>query len=77
MSQLAGIIQRLNAMKEDDSVEVQQRRFEREGKAICEVKYYQATESFEIVILEEDQKYQFDNIDLAAIDIFELLQDAQ
>ncbi|WP_088809490.1 MULTISPECIES: YkuJ family protein [Listeria] len=75
MSQLLGIIQRLNAMQEDEASETQARRFEKDGKVICEVKYFRASNSFEVEIYELNSKYQFDDIDMTAIEIFEALQE--
>ncbi|EUJ33481.1 hypothetical protein MFLO_03023 [Listeria floridensis FSL S10-1187] len=75
MSQLMGIIQRLHAMQEDDAAEAQSRRFEKDGKVVCEVKYFQASNSFEVEMEEPKAKFQFDDIDITAIEIFEALQE--
>lgn len=79
MSQLSGIIQRLKAMQEaKESGEVQQRRFEVNGKTLCQVKYFPATDTFELEVHDEDKKahkYQFDDIDITAIEIFDLVQE--
>ncbi|KIL44707.1 YkuJ family protein [Jeotgalibacillus soli] len=79
MSQLMGIIQRLKTLQEqDDSGDIQSRFFEVNGKRICQVKYFSATDTFELEVYSKDkkpQKYPFDNIDMTAIEIYELLQE--
>ncbi|MBS4749492.1 DUF1797 family protein [Granulicatella sp. zg-ZJ] len=74
-SQLAAIIRRLEAMVEDTS-DVETRRFEKDGVEKCVVRYNHETESFELEETGTNQPYQFDELDLVAIEIFELLQDA-
>jgi uncharacterized protein YkuJ len=80
MSQLLGIIQRLKTMQEaKDSGEVQQRRFEVNGKTLCQVKYFPATDTFELEVYDDDKKtnkYQFDDLDITSIEIFDLVQEA-
>ncbi|EHX3712228.1 DUF1797 family protein, partial [Listeria monocytogenes] len=56
MSQLLGIIQRLHAMQEDESAETQARRFEKNGTPVCEVKFFQASNSFEVEIYGDNSK---------------------
>lgn len=73
-SQLVAIIRRLEAMKEDAND--LQRRFEKDGIEKCTVRYNAETESFDLQESGSRQSYQFDNIDLVAIEIFDLLQDA-
>lgn len=79
MSKLLGIIQRLKAMQEaEQQDEVQQRLFEVNGKTLCQVKYFPATGTFEIEEYDKDnkkQKYQFDDIDITAIEIFDIVQE--
>lgn len=74
-SRLVAIIKRLEAMKEATDNEVQVRRFERDGVEQCTVTYDLSTNTFEILETESQQVYQFDDLDLVAIEIFELLQD--
>lgn len=74
-SQLVAIIKRLEAMIEAQDSEIQVRRFEREGKERCIVTYESATETFELTETDTQTVYQFDDIDLVAMEIFELLQD--
>jgi uncharacterized protein YkuJ len=80
MSQLLGIIQRLKTMQEaKDSGEVQQRRFEVNGRTLCQVKYFPATDTFELEVYDDDKKtnkYQFDDLDITSIEIFDLVQEA-
>ncbi len=75
MSMLEGILSRLNQMKNGN--EDSERYFELNGKRICKVNYYAKTDMFEVSIYKKDGKtdvYSFDNIDMAAIEIFDLLQ---
>ncbi|KMK96686.1 YkuJ family protein [Rossellomorea marisflavi] len=78
MSQLLGIIQRLKSLQEQgEQGETQQRYFEYNGKKICEVRYLPKQDTFEIEVMKENgSTYPFDNIDITAIEIFELLQEA-
>ncbi|MBF0779929.1 MULTISPECIES: YkuJ family protein [unclassified Granulicatella] len=74
-SQLVAIIRRLEAMKEETN-EVEVRRFEKDGVEKCIVRYDFQSGNFELEESGSNQSYQFDDIDLVAIEIFELLQDA-
>lgn len=73
-SQLVAIIRRLEAMREDTN-DVEVRRFEKDGVEKCVVRYNHETESFELEESGTNQAYAFDNLDLVAIEIFDLLQD--
>ncbi|MGY3766964.1 YkuJ family protein [Vagococcus vulneris] len=73
-SQLAAILKRLSAMIESEDSEVQVRRFEREGQERCIVTFDSNNEMFELTESATQQAYQFDDIDLVALEIFELLQ---
>lgn len=80
-SQLLAIIKRLEAMVETDSHEPQVRRFERDGEERCTVTYRQPNEDdenstgmFELTETNARQSYQFDDIDIIAMEIYELLQ---
>lgn len=73
-SQLSAIIRRLEVMMEDNG-ETEVRRFEKSGDERCVVKYNRETESFELEEHATNQVYQFDDLDLTAIEIYELLQD--
>lgn len=74
-SQLVAIIRRLEAMKEDLESEVQVRRFEKEGYERCIIAFDATTGTYELEESATHQIYQFDDVDLVAIEIFELLQD--
>lgn len=74
-SQLVAIIERLDAMMKADTNEVQARRFEREGQERGFVTYDPATQTFELEELATHQKFDFDDIDLAAMEIYDLLND--
>lgn len=74
-SQLVAIIERLDAMMKADTNEVQSRRFEREGQERGFVTYDPAPQTFELEELATHQKFDFDDIDLAAMEIYDLLND--
>ena len=74
-SQLVAIIERLDAIMKADTNEVQSRRFEREGQERGFVTYDPATQTFELEELATHQKFDFDDIDLAAMEIYDLLND--
>ena len=74
-SQLVAIIERLDAMMKADTNEVQSRRFEREGQERGFVTYDPETQTFELEELATHQKFDFDDIDLAAMEIYDLLND--
>ena len=73
-SQLVAIIKRLEAMVESADNELQVRRFEKEGVEKCTVNYYKTTDTFEINEKENHQQYEFDNIDIVAMEIYDLIQ---
>ncbi|MHC5267632.1 YkuJ family protein [Enterococcus sp. LJL98] len=73
-SQLVAIIKRLEAMIEAQDNEVQIRRFEKDGVEQCIVSYDHSTETFELTESQSKQPYQFDNIDMVAIEIYDLIQ---
>ena len=79
MSQLASIIQRLEVMKNNvDAEEAPQRLFEVNGRVLCQVKYFSANTTFEVEEYDKNKnvnRYQFDDIDIAAIEIFEIIQE--
>ena len=73
-SQLVAIVQRLQTMADQHS-DVEIRRFEKNGVEKCVVTFNHEADSFELEDLDAKQTFQFDDIDLVAIEIFELLQD--
>lgn len=80
MSQLLGIIQRLIQLREQEpsGSEAPQRNFEVNGEKKCSVTYLAKTDTYMLEVYEKGKKpktYQFDNIDMIAIEIFELLDE--
>lgn len=77
MSKLQGILQRLVSLTEaQENGDPTQRYFEVDGERKCSVTFFHKTETFEIEVYaqgEKPKKYQFDNIDMAAIEIFDLI----
>jgi uncharacterized protein YkuJ len=74
-SQLVAIIKRLVAMQEDQSAEIQERRFEKSGDQKAAVSYDPQTQTFELEDSSTHQKFEFDNIDLVAMELYDLLAD--
>ncbi|RHW31141.1 DUF1797 family protein [Neobacillus notoginsengisoli] len=78
MSQLQGIITRLkNLQEQSGSGEPAQRYFEVNGERKCQVTFQPKTETFELEVYNDKEKpkrYQFDNIDMMTIEIFDLIQ---
>ena len=75
MSLLEGILSRLKNMQEAE--EDSERYFEQNGVRKCKVNYFAKTNSFELKVNNKDGKtdaFQFDDIDMTAIEIYELLQ---
>ena len=73
-SQLVAIVQRLQTMAAQDS-EIEVRRFENDGVEKAIVTFNHEANSFELEDVETNQTFQFDDIDLVTIEIFEMLQD--
>jgi uncharacterized protein YkuJ len=78
MSQLQGILTRLkNLQEQSNGGEPAQRFFEVNGERKCQVTYHPKTETFELEVYSEKEKpkrYQFDNVDMITIEIFDLIQ---
>ncbi|KRM91890.1 YkuJ family protein [Liquorilactobacillus cacaonum] len=74
-SQLVAIISRLDSMVKEQSSEIQSRRFEKEGRECGVISYDKETGTFTLEELPDKQKFEFDNIDLAAMEIYDLLND--
>lgn len=71
-SVLTGIIQRLETMtKATEETEV--RRFELDGIEKCQVAYIPSEDAFEMTESSTGTVFRFDNVDLVAIEIFDLL----
>lgn len=81
MSQLLSIIQRLQTMQNAaDQEDIPQRFFEVNGKVLCQIKYFPVSKTYEVEEYDKDnnkQKYQFDDIDIAAIEIFDIVQEGK
>jgi len=73
-SRLIPIIQRLQAMQEDQGDDMQVRKFELNGHEKCLVTYNNKTKTYLLDDLTTKQTYQFDNIDFIAIEILDLLE---
>lgn len=77
-SQLGAIIKRLEAMMDSDSKEPQVRRFEVQGEERCIVTYYPGDNeedgTFELKDAKTREVFQFDDIDLVTMDIYDLLE---
>ena len=71
-SVLNGIIQRLEAMTHTES-DVEVRRFEIEGVEKCQVAYVKESDTFELTDHQSGSVFRYDDIDLVAIEIFEML----
>ena len=71
-SVLNGIIQRLEAMTHTES-DVEVRRFEIEGVEKCQVAYVKESDTFELTDHHSVSVFQYDDFDLVAIEIFEML----
>ncbi|MDP4163805.1 MAG: YkuJ family protein [Bacillota bacterium] len=78
MSQLQGILTRLKNLQEQSSGgEPAQRNFEVNGERKCMVTFHPKTLTFELEVYSDKEKpkrYQFDNIDMITIEIFDLIQ---
>ena len=81
MSQLMGIIQRLQSMQNmTDNDDFPQRQFEVNGKVICQVKFFPDKKTFEVEEYDKHKNkrvYQFDDIDATAIEIFDIVQEVK
>ena len=71
-SVLNGIIQRLEAMTHTES-DVEVRRLEIEGVEKCQVAYVKESDTFELTDHQSGSVFQYDDIDLVEIEIFEML----
>ena len=77
MSLLQGILTRLVSLQEQaESGEVAQRYFEVNGERKCSVKFFDKSEMYELEVYQQGEKpqvYQFDNIDMVAIEIYDII----
>lgn len=78
LSQLQGILTRLKNLQEQATgSEPTQRFFEVNGERKCQVTYHPKNETFELEVYNDKEKpkrYQFDNVDMITIEVFELIQ---
>ncbi len=73
-SQLVAIIKRLDAMSNTEG-EVSSRRFEKDGEERGFVTFDPSTGTYTLEEIASKQKFEFDDIDLAAMEIYDLLND--
>ena len=76
MSLLQGILTRLVSLQEQAESEVAQRYFEVNGERKCSVKFFDKSEMYELEVYQQGEKpqvYQFDNIDMVAIEIYDII----
>ena len=74
-SQLVQIIRRLDAMRNDYTGNRQHRTFEQFGIPVCEVTYIRDRDEFIYVCFRPRERFRFDDLDLAAIEVFNCLYD--
>lgn len=74
-SQLVAIIKRLDAMSNNEGNEVSSRRFEKDGEERGFVTFDPVTKTYTLEEISSKQKFEFDDIDLAAMEIYDLLND--
>lgn len=74
-SQLMAILNRLAALQATEGDEIQTRRFEKDGDERAVVSFDPQAQTFELEETAGHQKFQFDDIDLVAMEIFDLLND--
>lgn len=72
-SYLSLIIDRLIAMTKDESDDIQRRLFEFDGRLIVKVFYNKISGVFTVVNAVSYENFKFELLDLAAIEIFEIL----
>ena len=81
LSLLQGVLKRLIALQNGNTHdEVNQRFFEVNGEKKCSVKYFSHNQMFELEVYQDGEKpktYQFDDVDMVAIDVFDILKGAQ
>lgn len=74
-SNLQTIITRLDAMMMDNHHDEQVREFMQYGVPVCKVTYNRSTGEFTVERYNPDRNLSFDNLDLAAIEIYDCLYD--
>ncbi|KIS02719.1 YkuJ family protein [Paucilactobacillus wasatchensis] len=76
-SKLFQILSRLYAMQRDNTSQKQVRRFEQFGIELCRVTYDHTTQLFQLTEYRPFHEFEFDDLDLTAIEIHECLSDMQ
>lgn len=76
-SKLFQILSRLYAMKQDRSANQQIRRFEQFGIELCRISFDHETNIYHLIEYKPYHEFDFDDMDLAAIEIYECLVDMQ
>ncbi|WP_295732067.1 DUF1797 family protein [uncultured Limosilactobacillus sp.] len=74
-SNLGKILRRLDAMVVDQSSPKQVREFQQYGVPVCKVIYDQLAGEFVVNRYDPENELVFDNLDLAAIEIYDCLYD--
>ncbi|MCI1926338.1 MAG: YkuJ family protein [[Lactobacillus] timonensis] len=72
---LSQIIKRLAAMVDDKHPGIQSRMFNLYGIPLCEVQYYPKNGRFIVEMFRPEQHFEFDKLDLAAIEVYQCLED--
>lgn len=76
-SQLESILKRLFAMEKASDGRYQSRRFDLYCLELLKVTYDQENQDWDILDHRLKKHYHFDDVDLVAIEIFDLLRDVQ
>ncbi|CAK8053496.1 YkuJ family protein [Eupransor demetentiae] len=76
-SELDQILNRLRAMTQSNDQPVQVRRFEVYGLEVLQVTYDQHSKIWTIREHRQSRQFQFDDLDLVAIEIYDILHDVQ
>ncbi|WP_439425887.1 YkuJ family protein [Oenococcus alcoholitolerans] len=74
-SEIEPILNRLNAMVKDNTKEIQVRNFDMYGINLVRVSFDHTKQIFTVKEFRQQQIFEFDNIDLAAIDIYEIMHE--
>lgn len=74
-TRLIVILDRLQAMQEDQRGEIQTREFMQFGVPVCRITYQRLNKQWVLERYEPDRLLYFDDIDLVAIEIFDCLYD--
>jgi uncharacterized protein YkuJ len=64
-------------MQQDRNSQNQMRRFEQFGIEVCQVNYDQVTQTYRVIEYRPYNEFTFDDMDLAAIEIYDCLSELQ